>query len=158
MNKHAEVLRQVRDEARRRGVRWTGQRQVIVETFINAGDHLTVEELHRRVRAIDRSVSAATVYRTVNMLVEIGVARKANFGSHSASFECQVEKEHHDHLVCERCGTIREFHHDLIEELQEKIAAEHGFRLHHHRLELYGICAACQKKAATETGSGPDTP
>lgn len=143
--KQADIIRQVRDEARRRGVRWTNQRQVIVDTFVAAEDHLTVEDLHRRVREIDGTVSAATVYRTVNMLVELGVAHKGNFGSGSASFECAIDKDHHDHLVCTTCGSITEFHHDQIESLQEDIARLHGFQLHHHRMELYGVCSACSR-------------
>jgi len=148
--KTAELLRRVREEARRQGVRWTNQRQVIVETFLICGEHITVEELHQRVRAIDRSVSAATVYRTVNMLVDMGVANKGNFGSGSASFEVAVGKAHHDHLVCQSCGAIVEFNHPQIEALQDEIAAKHGFALDHHRMELYGICTACQRKGATK--------
>ncbi len=149
MPRQIDILQLVRDEARRRGVRWTNQRQTIVDTFIGCAEHITVEELHRRVRQIDRSVSAATVYRTVNMLVDLGVAHKRNFGSGSASFESAINKEHHDHLVCVACGVIHEFHHDRIESLQEEIAETHGFRLHHHRMELYGVCAECTRKGVT---------
>jgi Fur family ferric uptake transcriptional regulator len=152
MAKGIDILRKVRDEARQRGVRWTNQRQIIVDTFIGCDQHITVEELHSRVREIDRSVSAATVYRTVNMLVDIGVANKGNFGSSSASFECAINKDHHDHLVCMACGKIHEFHHDRIESLQDEIAHERGFVLSHHRMELYGICGPCQKKGVTVTG------
>jgi Fur family transcriptional regulator, ferric uptake regulator len=152
--KGIDILKRIRDEARRRGVRWTNQRQIIVDTFIVCDEHITVEELHRRVHAIDRSVSAATVYRTVNMLVEIGVANKGNFGSGSASFECALNKDHHDHLVCLSCAKIVEFHHDRIESLQEEIAQEQGFLLGSHRMELYGVCAACQKKGVTLANGG----
>jgi Fur family ferric uptake transcriptional regulator len=143
VNPTSDMMRRVRDEARRRGVRWTTQRQVIVETFTASGEHITVEDLHHRVRAIDRTVSAATVYRTINMLVEMGVATKRHFGSGSASFECEVDKAHHDHLVCVSCGKIQEFHNDRIEELQVEVARGHGFALSHHRMELYGTCAEC---------------
>lgn len=143
-----DILRRVREEARRRGVRWTTQRQAIVETFISADEHITVEDLHHRVRSIDRTISAATVYRTVNMLVEMGLATKRHFGAGSASFECEVNKEHHDHLVCTACGKIVEFHNDAIEALQETVAREHGFTISHHRMELYGICSTCQATAA----------
>lgn len=146
MESMAQVLQRVRDEARRRNVRWTNQRQAIVETFIQTGEHITVEELHRRARQIDPSVSSATVYRTVNMLVEIGVATKRQFGPGSASFECALTKEHHDHLVCLSCGKITEFHQDLIERLQEQVAREHGFQLVHHRLEMFGYCPDCQSQ------------
>src|SRR4051812_44190937 len=149
MTRHIDILQMVRDEARRRGVRWTNQRQTIVDTFIGCDEHITVEELHRRVRDIDRTVSAATVYRTVNMLVELGVADKRHFGRSSASFESSLNKEHHDHLVCVACGAITEFHHDRIEILQDEVARAHGFQLSHHRMELYGLCAACQQAGAT---------
>jgi len=147
MMKNADVMRRVRDEARRRGVRWTNQRQVILDTFINTNEHLTAEELHRRVKVIDRAVSAATVYRTINMLVDIGVANKSQFGGGSASFEMDVDKQHHDHLVCLSCGIIIEFHDEHIEQAQEQIALKHGFSLLRHRMELYGTCPACQAKA-----------
>ena len=143
------VLQQVRDEAKRRGIRWTNQRQVIVETFLASHEHLTAENLHRMVRELDASVSAATVYRTVNLLVEIGVAHRRHFGGGSATFEPALNKAHHDHLVCLACGTISEFHHDAIERLQEDVAREQHFHLVSHRLELYGLCATCQAKGST---------
>ncbi len=144
-----DIIRRVRDEARRKGIRWTNQRQVIVETFIASDDHITVEDLHHRVRAIDRTISAATVYRTINLLVEMGVATKQHFGTTSATFECDINKDHHDHFVCEACGKIIEFHNDKIEALQEAVAKEHGFTLRHHRMELYGTCSDCLSKAET---------
>jgi Fur family ferric uptake transcriptional regulator len=148
------VIARVREDARRRGVRWTAQRQAIVETFFAGREHLTVEELHRRVRALDPTVSAATVYRTVNMLVEIGVAHKRNFGNGSASFESALDRDHHDHLVCVGCGRITEFHHDGIEVLQDEVARVHGFRLSHHRMELYGLCPECLRAGAPVAAGG----
>lgn len=141
----SRVLAMVRDEARRRKVRWTTQRQVIVERFLAADGHLTMEELHARVRRADPEVSSATVYRTLNLLVEIGVAQKSCFVGGRAAFERVLGKAHHDHLVCLSCGAITEFHQDLIEDLQQEVARKHGFRLLHHRLDLLGQCAACQR-------------
>jgi Fur family ferric uptake transcriptional regulator len=155
MDPSSDILRRVRDEARRRGVRWTTQRQAIVETFIGCDEHITVEDLHHRVRAIDHTVSAATVYRTINMLVEMGVAAKRHFGGGSASFECNLDKQHHDHLVCVKCGRIQEFHNDRIEELQEEVAEAHGFKLGHHRMELYGTCPECLRLVDAEAGPAP---
>ncbi len=151
----AEVIKQVRDEARRRGVRWTNQRQVIVDTFISSNTHLTAEDLHSRVKSIDPTVSAATVYRTINMLVEIGVAQKRNFGTTSSSFEPAVTKEHHDHLICLSCAEITEFHLDAIELLQEQVAKQHGFQLVNHRLELYGLCQRCRERGAQIPNARP---
>jgi Fur family ferric uptake transcriptional regulator len=80
------------------------------------------------------------------MLVEMGVATKGHFGSGSASFECNVNKQHHDHLVCESCGRIQEFNDPRIESLQEEVALRHEFALGHHRMELYGICRECVQR------------
>jgi len=143
----ALILNRVRDEARRRGIRWTSQRQIILELLANRDDHITAEELHRVVSDEDRTVSPATVYRTVNMLVEMGVVSKRNFGAGSASFEWNLTKQHHDHLVCVDCGVIVEFENERIEVIQEEIAAKYGFSLSHHRLDLYGTCIKCRKKS-----------
>jgi Fur family ferric uptake transcriptional regulator len=143
----AQVQERVRSEAQQRGVRWTTQRQAIVEQFLLAGEHLTAEELHARVRVTDPGVGVATVYRTLNLLVEIGVATRVRFGQGSAAFESALGREHHDHLVCLGCGTIREFRNERIEQLQNEIAQHHGFALHRHRLELFGLCPECQKRA-----------
>ncbi|GDY12804.1 transcriptional repressor [Planctomycetota bacterium] len=156
----AEISRLVRDEARRRGVRWTNQRQIIVDRFVHSGQHLSVEDLHRLAREADPTVSAATVYRTVNLLVELGIAHKRHFdGTGSASFEVAFQREHHDHLVCLSCGSIQEFQRDSIERIQEEVAREYGFTLAAHRLELYGYCAACRAsgKDASATLHRPPT-
>jgi Fur family ferric uptake transcriptional regulator len=138
----------IRDEIRRRGVRWTPQREAIVHTLLGSDEHLTAEELHRQVRAKDRSISAATVYRTVNLLVEMGVVHKRQFGEGSASFESALGRVHHDHLVCTRCGTIQEFLEARIEDLQEEVAAQRGWSLLHHRMDLFGVCPACRSAEA----------
>lgn len=139
------ILERVRDEARRRGVRWTTQRQAILELLAGCGEHLTAEELHHRVAEQGHDVSPATAYRTVNMLVEMGVVSKRDFGSARATFEWNLTRHHHDHLVCTVCGTITEFESERIEQLQDAIATEHGFTLSHHRLDLFGVCARCQR-------------
>lgn len=150
-----EAIQRVRDEARRRGVRWTSQRQAIVDTFLASKGHLSVEDLHKLVRASDPTVSAATVYRTVNLLVELGVAHKRHFGGSSAAFESALDREHHDHLVCLGCGQITEFNHAPIEEMQVAVAQLHGFTLLHHRMDLYGLCAACRERGV-QPGPTPD--
>jgi Fur family ferric uptake transcriptional regulator len=145
-----ELLRAAHDrvlaEAKRRGVRWTGQRRVIVEQFLLAGEHLTADGLLALVREIDPKVGAATVYRTLNLLVEIGIAERVRFDAGSAAFESTLGREHHDHLICVACGAIHEFRDDRIEKIQLRIAAEHGFTLQRHRLELFGLCPACQAR------------
>lgn len=131
-------------------MRWTAQRQVIVEQFLLAGEHLTAEELHHRAREVDPAIGAATVYRTLNLLVEIGVASRVRFGSGSAAYEPALDRHHHDHLVCLACGRVVEFEDEQIERRQRAIAKRHGFVLRSHRLELHGICPECQERAKRE--------
>ncbi len=126
------------------GLRLTRQRRVIAEAFFEGEGHPDIEELYERVRAIDRGVGQATVYRTLKLLVESGLANRSRFGGAASRYEVSEEGEHHDHLVCTRCGRLIEFHNETIEALQEKIAREHGFEIQDHKMEIYGLCATCR--------------
>ncbi len=121
----------------RRKLKSTRQRELIVEVFATIDGHVTVDELLTAVRQRDVRVSYATVYRTLKILVEAGLAIEREFSEERHCYE-RRSREHHDHMICERTGTIIEFHDDEIEALQEKIARERGFRLFRHRHELYG--------------------
>jgi Fur family ferric uptake transcriptional regulator len=141
-----ERLRQNLDDYMvEKGLRTTEQRRIIVSTFFDTTDHLTIDELLERVRAIDHRIGYATVYRTMRMLSEGGIANELHFGDGLTRYELADESSHHDHLICENCGKITEFEEPLIEELQERIARQYGFHLLHHKHELYGLCAECVK-------------
>lgn len=142
-----EVQDRVRAEAKRRGVRWTTQRQVIVEQFLLSGEHLTADELLVRSREVDPAIGAATVYRTLNLLVDIGIASRVRLGGGSASFEPILGRTHHDHLICLACGAVVEFEDEAIEKRQAAIVKKHGYEIRHHRLEIFGICPRCQATA-----------
>lgn len=131
-----------------RGLKQTRQRSLIVQAFLGAGGHLDVDQLLARVRGIDPRVSAATVYRTMKLLTELGLAHAQRFGDGHTRYESAVNREHHDHLICTACGKIIEFENDRIESLQEAVARKHGFTVLHHKLELYGICRQCALKSA----------
>ena len=122
-------------------------RDLIVDTFLDADDHLGLEAILERVRRKNPGVSFATVYRTMRLLVEAGVAHARDFGSGSSLYEVAQGRAHHDHMVCERCGLVVEFVNDQIEKLQEKVASQHRFELRRHRLELFGICERCRARA-----------
>lgn len=134
-----------------RGLKATRQRQIILGAFLEAGGHITVEELLARARSADSRISTATVYRTIKLLSECGLAKPQQFGSGHTVYEPTAGKEHHDHLVCTGCGLIVEFEDDRIEHLQEAAAQSHGFRVTHHRMELYGLCRGCQKTEASRS-------
>lgn len=122
------------------GVRVTRQREALLRVLTEAEDHPDATELHRRARAMDASVSLATVYRTLSVLEREGVILRQSFESGGARFEV-ADTAHHDHIVDLDSGQIIEFHSEKIEELQRQIAAEMGYEIEHHRLELY-----CHKK------------
>ena len=120
-----------------RGVRLTDQRKLVAKVMSESTDHPDVDELHKRVNKIDSKISIATVYRTVKLFEEAGVVAKHDFKGTKARYE-EATHEHHDHLIDVNTGEITEFVNEDIEKLQEKTAAELGYKLVDHRLELYG--------------------
>lgn len=133
-----------------RGLKKTRQRSLIIDTFFAAGGHLSVEGVWSKVRQLDAKVSVATVYRTMKLLGDCGLAHARNFGDGQTRYEAAVGRHHHDHLICTRCGAIVEFENDRIEALQEGVARKHGFRVTSHKMELYGLCRNCQRSAEAD--------
>ncbi len=122
----------------------TRQREAVLDVFLDASGHISGEDLYRRVREKHPSIGYTTVYRTMKLLCEAGLAIERHFDDGFTRFE--IQHEHHDHLVCTRCGKIIEFECQMIEDTQERIAARYGFRLLRHRHELYGHCRDCQEQ------------
>jgi Fur family ferric uptake transcriptional regulator len=127
----------------RQGLRSTEQRRVIVDTFVSAESHLTIEELLALVKQRDSRIGYATVYRTLKMLAESGIANELHFGDGFARYELTDAEAHHDHLICTSCSAIVEFEEPAIETLQIAVAARHGFEIISHRHEVYGTCPKC---------------
>lgn len=121
-----------------KGMRMTDQRRVIARVLSVAEDHPDVEEIHRRAAALDPNISVATVYRTMRLFEESGVVERHEFQDGRARYE-EASSDHHDHLIDVKTGAVIEFVNEEIEKLQAKIAAELGYRLVAHRLELYGV-------------------
>jgi Fur family transcriptional regulator, ferric uptake regulator len=125
---------------RQRGFRWTLQRSLIVRMA-----HYTAEELLARCRERDPRVSRATVYRTLAVLEEAGFVEGLEAGEGGRKFEHVLNHEHHDHMVCTRCGAIFEFRDDELERRQDAAARRIGFRIERHSLRIYGSCRDCQR-------------
>jgi Fur family transcriptional regulator, ferric uptake regulator len=119
------------------GLRMTRQRRIILEILHSIGGHPDAGEIYRRAVAKDGRISLATVYRTLRVLEESGAIQRHAFGGGPARFE-NAQQEHHDHLIDLDSGEVIEFASDRIEALQREIAAELGYEIVHHRLELYG--------------------
>jgi Fur family ferric uptake transcriptional regulator len=139
-----------------RGLKHSRQRDVIVETFYAMGGHVPVDGLVARVRALDARVSVATVYRTMKLLAECGIAVPRRFDDGQTRYEPASGRSHHDHLICTGCGRIVEFENEKIEELQIRVAHGQGFEVDSHKLELYGRCERCRRGGgAGSKGASP---
>ena len=134
------------------GLRRTAQRDVILEIFLRTEEHLTSEDLYWLVQKEDPSVGHTTVYRTLKLLTEAGLAREVRFGDNKTYYEHHYNHQHHDHMICTECGKVIEFFSADIEDLQDEMADKFGFRPTHHSLRMWGICADCQNK---ESGQSP---
>jgi Fur family ferric uptake transcriptional regulator len=124
----------------------TAQRDAIVRVFLDSVGHISVEELYGRVRELHPGIGYATVYRTMKLLTECGIADERHFRNGEARYEMAEKGHHHDHLICESCGKIVEFAEPRIESLQEETAKRLGFELRGHKMELYGLCRECSQR------------
>ena len=120
----------------------TKQREAILDVFLGITGHIASDELFQRVKSRHPHIGFTTVYRTMKIFCEAGLAVERAFEDGVTRYE--IPHEHHDHLVCVRCGRIVEFECSMIESAQERIAKEYGFRLLRHRHELYGHCSDCR--------------
>ena len=121
-----------------KGLKMTEQRRVISRVLSGATDHPDVEQVYRRAVEIDPHISIATVYRTMRLFEEANVIERLDFGDGRARFE-ENRDTHHHHLIDLHSGAVIEFQSPELEVLKEKIAAELGYELIGHRLELYGV-------------------
>jgi len=143
---YEKLLERFKTLLKANSLKFTAQREAILKTLYDHPDHFTPENLYMLVKENypELNTGITTVYRTLNLLEENNIATSISFGAAGKKFELG-NKPHHDHLICESCGEIIEFEDKKIEELQEKIAKIHDFKLTDHLMQLYGICKACQK-------------
>ena len=134
---HKKIIREL-------GLKVTQQRVQILEVVRSGPSHFTAQEVYEIVSETNPDIGFATVYRFLKKLSEQHFVTEVRMGGMPARYEWAA-KAHHDHLTCTKCGKIVEFENQKIEDLQEKIALRHGFRLTHHVLELYGVCSTCQE-------------
>lgn len=133
-----EQMNRIEKACQDKGMRMTDQRRVIAQIIAESDDHPDVEEMHRRAVAVDDRISIATVYRTVRLFEDAGILERLDFRDGRARYE-EASSEHHDHLIDLQSGQIIEFHNEKIEQLQELVARELGYKLVDHRLELFAV-------------------
>jgi len=125
------------------GLKRTSQRDLILEIFLRTEKHLSSEDLYNLVKKHDQSIGQTTVYRTLKLLTEAGLAREVRFGDGRTHYEHNYKHEHHDHMICVECGKIIEFLSPELEALQDEMAEKHGFETISHSLRMWGYCSDC---------------
>jgi len=142
MRKEIEILR---EHIGSKGLRNTPQREEVLRAFLSTERHLSIDELHKIVKRKNPLVGYTTVYRTMKLLLECGLCAEIDFGDGIQRFEHKYGHEHHDHLICTKCGRFIEAAKPEIEKMQEILAKEKGFVITHHKLQLFGLCRKCRK-------------
>ncbi len=130
---------------KKKELKLTAQRELILKAFLAHRGHISAEELFQRAREKQPHVGFATVYRTLKHMTQCGLARELDFGDGRIQYEPELDRKHHDHMICTKCGTYIEFLNPQIEDLQEQVSRKHGFKITSHRMQLYGLCQKCQK-------------
>ena len=121
----------------------THQREAIARALFESGRHLSAEDVAERLKDRDEQIGKATIYRTLNLLVEVGLATEHDFDEGFKRYETRAGPSHHDHLICTSCGSVTEFQRSELESLQEEVARRHGFQVLTRQLKLYGLCVEC---------------
>jgi Fur family ferric uptake transcriptional regulator len=129
------------------GLRHTSQRDLILEIFLRTEEHLTSEDLYWLVQKEDPSLGHTTVYRTLKLLTEAGLAREVRFGDGKTYYEHHYNHAHHDHMICTECGRVIEFFSEKLEAAQDAMSEKYKFMPTHHSLRIWGVCEECQKNA-----------
>ena len=135
-----------REHLRNNGMLFSRQREQFLDIFLKTEKHLTINDLYDLARKKNPQIGLATVYRTIKVICDAGLARETDFGGSIRRFEHKYKHQHHDHLICLKCGKIIEVMSPAIEKLQENLAKKHRFKAVRHRMEIFGICRTCARK------------
>jgi Fur family ferric uptake transcriptional regulator len=141
----ARVLRVFTEHLASHGLRLTGQRRAILDHFLASDHHLSQEEIYQALRG--RGIGRATVFRTLKTLQECGLAAQVIGRDGTPRFEINLERPHHDHLICVECGRIQEVRWPALEKIQEETCRKVGFAPQWHRHEIFGRCRDCSRKS-----------
>lgn len=127
------------------GKRLTAKRALIYEVIHKSEGHLPAEEIYLRAKKLDPNISLSTVYRTLNILKELGLVRELHLDEEHHHYEL-VEGVAHYHMICAQCGKIEEFKSEMAEKLKEELEKEHGFKAKYAHIDFIGLCVDCKDK------------
>lgn len=143
---YEELLKEFKDLLKKNSLKFTVQREAILETLYNSNKHLSPESLHQLIKEKfpDLNTGIATIYRTLSLLEDSNMVTSLSFGASGKKYELAAKK-HHDHIICTDCGDIKEFVDEEIEKKQKQITEELGFTMSDHSMQIYGVCGKCKK-------------
>ena len=145
-----QMVREAQEILRRHlksvGLKQTAQRDTILRTFLETHDHLSTDELHRLVQRQDSGIGYTTVYRTLKLLAECGLASEVAFHDGIARYEHQYNRRSHHHMVCTECGSSVEFFSQEVDKLEQEIGHKYRYFTTRHTFQIYGVCEDCRKK------------
>ncbi len=134
---------------REQGLPVTPQREAVADVVFSSEEHLSVDDIERRLRDGGERIGKATVYRTLDLLVRSQLVEEHDFSEGFKRYEHRLSRQpEHEHLICQECGSVTEFQSEEVRRIQDQVAAEHGFLPSRHKLEIYGLCAACREAGA----------
>lgn len=134
------------DYLKKKGLKLTGQRRKTLELFLKAERHLSVDDLYDIARKRYPDIGRATIFRTMKLLCEAGIAREVDLGDKKVRYEPKYGHQHHDHLVCVKCGRFIEVLDPEIERLQAQLCRREAFLPQRHKMDIFGICKRCNSK------------
>lgn len=149
--RQSNIMATLKEKIKEHKYKFTTQRQDILQVFTESDEnHMSAEDVYRAVKEVRPDIGLATVYRTLDLFVELNLLRKLDFGDGRARYELynHDEPHFHHHLICLNCGVIREFRHDMLEPLEKMIMAKDQFEVVDHVLKFYGYCGECRRKRA----------
>jgi Fur family transcriptional regulator, ferric uptake regulator len=129
-----------------KGLKFTPERSLILDTVLSMNGHFDVEKIHDKLRKKNKTISVATIYRSLPYLIDSGLIRKVLRCKNRPQYEIDMGRPHHDHMVCIKCGRVFEFRDDDIEKLQDKVCKKFHFKPVEHHLGIRGYCMDCLKK------------
>ena len=146
---HTFTMDDLKQRLQARQHKMTPQRQTVLQVFLNnPGEHLSAEVVHGILRDDKSEIGLATVYRSLELLSDLGILQKMEFGDGCSRYEVNTtnpDEHHHHHLICTKCGKVTEFEDDLLDNLEADIKEKLGFKVENHQVKFYGICKECQK-------------
>lgn len=139
--------KRIEQELHKHGYKVTPQRRVIIDAIISSHEHLTPAAIHERVQRQNRSIGLVTIYRTIDVLTELGLICEMHAGGSCRSYLIRRPSEHHHHLICSDCGKVIDFTNCDLKELERRLAKETSFKISGHLLEFLGQCRQCRTAA-----------